>query len=116
MGGSLGSFSLRLRTNSRFPVSLNYPAFHLVRHTHLSSACQPSKAILKGPSLSEAYSREPCVYFRTAMITVRLSTGLAGVAERALGFLVWRRWQFFDARVGVDVAACGSNHIIIAIT
>ena len=50
------------------------------------------------------------------MITVRLSTGLAGVAERALGFLVWRRWQFFDARVGVDVAACGSNHIIIAIT
>ena len=36
------------------------------------------------------------------MITVRLSTGLGGVAERALGFLVWRRWQFFDAKVGVD--------------
>ena len=100
-------------------VSLNYPAFHFVRHTHLSSACQPSKAIPEGLSVSEAYSRESCVYFRTAMITVRLNSGLAGVAERALGFLVWRRWQFFDAKVGVDVlvvAACGSNHIIIAIT
>ena len=53
------------------------------------------------------------------MITVRLNAGLGGVAERALGFLVWRRWQFFDAKVGDDdliIAVCGSNHIIIAIT